>query len=395
MTATRLLIATTVLLAACEPIATGPATLSPSISSSPSAQPSVSPSTPAPTPTADPSFTYIFDTRTTGWRPTTATLMVFELNPSMHTSAGGTLIAVPLDGSSPTPLVWMQEMAVAVRPDGGAVATGADGGVAIWEPSGAARWLVPPDPTTVTQGALWAPDGAYLYFGRVKPVVGGSAEDLGIFRVRADGSGLQKIVDGQSPRQSPPFFSVPRRVTPENVLIWGRAYEGASIEVLDLASGRRRTYESGFGGVGDLLAWRSTQPRALIQHCLIGGCRGLVEWNDETGATRRVFSDDVEVRGADRDPSGARIVVARRSADWGLDLVDGASVARIPGTGNAQWPRWLDTGIAYLWGAQDQGMGVTPLTELRIIAPTGGTPRVLYRASSPEHNLFIVDVVKR
>jgi hypothetical protein len=39
-------------------------------------------------------------------------------------------------------------------------------------------------------------------------------------------------------------------------------------------------------------------------------------------------------------------------------------------------------------------MGITPLTELRIIAPTGGTPRVLYRASSSEHNLFLLDVIK-
>ena len=340
----------------------------------------------------------MFQTRTAGWRPTTPTLMVFELNPSVHTSAGGTLIAVPLDGSSPISLVGLQDTAAAIRPDGGAVAVPSAGGIAIWEPSGVTRWLVPPEDTTVTQSAVWAPDGAQLYFGRVKPVVGGTAEDLGIFRVRADGSGLQKIVDGQPPGQSPPFnhlFSVPRRITPENILIWGRAYEGASIEVLDLASGRRRSYDGRPGGVGDLLAWRSAQPRALIQHCMIGGCRGLVEWNDESGATGRVFSDDVEVRGADREPGGARIVVARYGADWGLDLVEGVSVARIPGTGNAQWPRWLDAGIAYLWGAQDQGMGVTPLTELRIIPPAGGSPRVLYRATSPEHNLFLLDVVKR
>ena len=340
----------------------------------------------------------MFQTRTAGWRPTTPTLIVFELNPSVHTSAGGTLIAVPLDGSSPTNLVGLQDTVAAIRPDGGAVAVPSAGGIAIWEPSGVARWLVPPEQTTVTQSAVWAPDGAHLYFGRVRPIAGADAEDLGIFRVRADGSGLQKIVDGQPPGQSPPFnhlFSVPRRITPENILIWGRAYEGATIEVLDLASGRRRTYENGLGGVGDLVAWRSTQPRALIQHCMIGGCRGLVEWNDETGATRRVFSDDVDVRGADREPGGARIAVARRSEDWGLDLVEGSSATRISGTANAQWPRWLDAGIAYLWGTQDQGVGITPLTEVRIIPPTGGTPRVLYRASSSEQNLFLIEVVKR
>jgi hypothetical protein len=129
--------------------------------------------------------------------------MVFELNPGVHTSAGGTLIAVPLDGSSPTNLVGLQDTAAAIRPDGGAVAVPSAGGIAIWEPSGVARWLVPPEQTTVTQGAVWAPDGGHLYFGRVKSVVGGSAEDLGIFRVRADGSGLQKIVDGQPPGPTP------------------------------------------------------------------------------------------------------------------------------------------------------------------------------------------------
>jgi hypothetical protein len=309
----------------------------------------------------------------------------------VHTSAGGTLVAVPLDGSAVTKLVAVQD-AIAIRPDGGALAATVSGGIAVWETSGIARWALPASDQTVTTAPVWAADGSLLYFGQLRPTVSGPAEDLGIFRVRPDGSGLEKIVEPQPGGQSPPFISIPRRVTPENILVWGRAYEGATLEVLDLASRRQRSYQ---GGVGDLTAWRTTQPRALIQHCSNTGCRGLVEWDDETGATRRVLADDVQVWGADREPGGTRIVVARRTADWGLDLVDGAVVTRIGGTSNAQWPRWVSAGIAYLWGASEAGIGISPLTELRIVPPTGGTPRVLYRSSSPEHNLFLIDVLRR
>ena len=218
---------------------------------------------------------------------------------------------------------------------------------------------------------------------------GDLSEDLGIFRVRSDGSDLRNVVTGQPPGQSPPLVSVPRSVTKQNILIWGRAYEGASVEVLDLATGRQRSY----GGVADVAAWRDTQPRALIQGCTNTGCRGLVLWNERRSETASP-GEDLQVRGRLRR-TGGRIVVARRTAEWGLDVIDGTSVARIAGSTNAQWPRWVDGGIAYLWGPTDNGIGVIA-SEVRMVAATGGAaPRTLYRSSSSEYALFFRDIVGR
>ncbi|MGH2472905.1 MAG: hypothetical protein ACRDG6_10955, partial [Candidatus Limnocylindria bacterium] len=197
---------------------------------------------------------------------------------------------------------------------------------------------------------------------------------------------------GSAPGVVPPTISIPRLITADNVLVWGRAYEGASIEILDLTTGRQRTYN---GGVADVAAWRATQPRGLIQHCTNTGCRGLVLWNDETGAKQQLLSDDVQLQGADYAASGGRIVVARRSTEWGLDVIDGTSVARIAGSTNAQWPRWVDGSIAYLWGPTDNGIGVIA-SEVRTVAATGGAPpRTLYRSASSEHALFFRDIVGR
>jgi hypothetical protein len=178
----------------------------------------------------------------------------------------------------------------------------------------------------------------------------------------------------------------------QSVLVWGRAYEGASVEVLDLATGRKRTYD---GGVGDVAAWRDAQPRALIQGCTNTGCRGLFLWNDETGAKQQVLGDDVQVQGADFAPSGGRIVVARRTTEWGLDLIDGPSVTRIAGSANAQWPHWVDNNIAYVWGPADSSIGVI-VNEVRAIAATGGAaPRTLYKSAANDYALFFRDIVGR
>lgn len=379
-----------VLLSACagSPPVTSP-TATPTASSN--ATPSTTPSpTPSPDATSDPSAAAFFTTLTTGWKPTPNTVIVSELVP-VGQAALMKLVAVPTDGGAPVPLFTLEGApVVAVRSDGSAIAATVGSGVAVWEPSGRVRWLVKTD--TAVTNPVWSPDGATLYFGQMKTNPGSFGEDLGIFRVRADGTGLEKIVDPVPPGQLPPLVSVPRAVPADNLLVWGRAYEGATIEVRDLVTGRQRSYD---GGVADLSVWRSTQPRALIQHCSNTGCRGLVEWNDETGAKRQILADDVQVQGADRDPAGTRIVTARRTDAWGLDLIDGTAISRIPGSANAQWPRWLSTGVAYVWGPSEGGIGVSPLPELRILAPVGGTPRTLYRAAVTETTLFIIQVVTR
>jgi hypothetical protein len=304
-----------------------------------------------------------------------------------------TIVAVPADGGAATRLVTVRENSLpAMRPDGAAVAAAVGGGLALWETNGTAHWMVAPDTAVASGNPVWSPDGAYVYFGRWrKSAAGDLGEDLGIFRVRPDGSDLRNVVAGQRPGQLPPLISVPRMVTKQNILIWGRAYEGASVEILDLATGRQRSY----GGVADVAAWRDTQPRALIQGCTNTGCRGLVLWNDETGAKQQVLGDDVQVQGADFAASGGRIVVARRSSEWGLDVIDGTSVARIAGSANAQWPRWVEAGIAYVWGPTDNGIGVIG-SEVRMVAAAGGAaPRTLYRSSSNEYALFFRDIVGR
>lgn len=393
-------IASTLFLTACVcgPVATQP---SPSSSASPSATLAATPSpspTPTPTataaPTSDPTAAAFFTTHTKGWRPVGATLVVSEMKYTGPGPSDLTIVAVPVDGSAPTRLVTMRENPLpAMRPDGGALAVAVGRGLALWDTSGAVRWLVAPDAALASGNPVWSPDGAYVYFGRWKmSATGDFGEDLGIFRVRIDGSDLRNAVAGQPAGQSPPLVSVPRMVTKQNILIWGRAYEGTSVEVLDLATGRQRTYE---GGVGDVAAWRDTQPRALIQHCTNTGCRGLVLWNDETGAKQQVLSNDAQVQGADYAPAGGRMVVAQRTTEWGLDIIDGSSVARVAGSTNAQWPRWVDAGIAYLWGPTDNGIGVIA-SEVRIVAASGGAaPRTLYRSAANDHALFFRDIVGR
>jgi hypothetical protein len=382
----------------CGPVATQPST-SPSVEPSATIGATPSPSsTPTPTattaPTSDPTAAAFFTTHTKGWRPVGATLVVSEMKYTGPGPSDLTIVAVPADGSAATRLVTMRENPLpAMRPDGGALAVAVGRGVALWETSGAVRWLVAPDAAFASGNPVWSPDGAFVYFGRWKMNAAGDlGEDLGIFRVRGDGSDLGNVVPGQPAGQSPPLVSVPRMVTKENILIWGRAYEGASVEVLDLATGRKRTYD---GGVADVTAWRATQPRALIQHCTNTGCRGLVLWNDETGAKQQILSQDAQVQGADDAPTGGRIVVAQRTTEWGLDVIDGTSVARIAGSANAQWPRWLDAGIAYLWGPTDNGIGVIA-SEVRIVAATGGgAPRTLYKSAANDYALFFRDIVGR
>jgi hypothetical protein len=384
------LAAVVLLLAACVPSPTGASQTATPTATTVTTAPATPTSSPAPT--SDPTAAAFFKTLTAGWRPTTTTLIVSEVVPTGQ-AAALRIVAVPADGSAATPLVSLEGAPlIAVRADGSAVAAAVGGGVAMWEPTGLARWLVQPDLSTLVTGPVWSPDGATLYFGRMKTTPGTFGGDLGLFRVRADGSGLEKVLGPEPPGQLPPLISVARAVPADNLLVWGRAYEGATLEIRDLATGRGRTYD---GGVAELFAWRSTQPRALIQHCSNTGCRGLLEWNDETGAKQQLLSDDVEVRGADRDPAASRIVVARRTDAWGLDVVDGGATTRIPGTANAQWPRWLSTGIAYLWGPAEGGIGVSPLPELRIIPPAGGTPRTLYRAAAPETTIFVIQIVRR
>ncbi|MGH2471660.1 MAG: hypothetical protein ACRDG6_04560, partial [Candidatus Limnocylindria bacterium] len=121
-------------------------------------------------------------TLTTGWRPSTKTVVVAEFLTTGHTASGTTIVAVPVDGSAPARLVTVSGSGgtPAVRSDGGAVAAALGGGVAVWELSGVVRWIVPNDGgITATSNPVWSPDGAYVYFGRYKPAVTGFGEDLG------------------------------------------------------------------------------------------------------------------------------------------------------------------------------------------------------------------------
>ena len=104
-----------------------------------------------------------------------------------------------------------------MRPDGGALAVAVGRGIALWETNGTVRWLVRPDAAFASGNPVWSPDGAFVYFGRWKMSSAGDlGEDLGIFRVRSDGSDLGNVVPGQPTGQSPPVVSVPRMVTKEN-----------------------------------------------------------------------------------------------------------------------------------------------------------------------------------
>jgi len=382
-----LLVLPLVLASACTPAAAPPAPTTESPTAIPSSEP------PTGTPTSDPAVAPLIKPLVSSWRPSDTTVIAIQVARKVGAPDAHTLVAVPATAGPATPLIanlpdpgtWD------IRRDGSALVVAvnialAPSRLATWDlRTGAQRWITPED-GVAAMSPRWSSDGAFVYFGRV----GGSARaaDLGLFSVRADGSDLRRILDLPAGKVGFPEF-----VSDQGVLFWRRVNvgtEGATLEALDLASGRPRSV----GPCLDVRSWRPTQPRALLQTavCAVGPqLLGLMLWNDVSGTLTPLTDPSTELSlGADWDPTGTQIVASLRGRS-GTEppalvtmAASGAARTRLQGTENARDPLWLRAGIAYISSlvtrACAECLDFGPPYEIRLIAPDGGAPKTLYRS---------------
>lgn len=337
------------------------------------------------------------------WRPDDTT--VIAVVESRGAAMPYTLVAVPAAGGRATPLISVAVSApgdIDLRRDGSALVASIPlaysptitSRLAVWDlRTGALRWITPEDDGVDTRRPRWSADGAFVYYSRVRwPASGAAAQppDLGVFRVRADGSDARRIHDPAPTGK----VGAPEAVTDDGVLLWwlmSAGSEGATLEAFDLTSGRGRSS----GQCARFMSWRSARPRALLETavCAVGpDLRSVALWDDVAGALT-VLTPKEDTRGADWDLSGTRVVVALRSGSgpYGLATMDtaGGARTRLAGTDNARDPRWLRAGIAYLWSnaehhaaaAGDAGdfWSFTAPYEVRLTPPAGGSATTLYR----------------
>ncbi|HYY54069.1 MAG TPA: hypothetical protein VFA01_01700 [Candidatus Dormibacteraeota bacterium] len=371
---------------------------------SPSASETASPTAPSPSATAATSqgvAQYLHPLVQT-WRPTSTTVILEERAVTGHAPQSYTVVAVPADGGAPTPLIKIDGVGLfSLRRDGLALVAMAANRLALWDlRSGALRWLTPEEKDVQVSHPVWAWDGSAVYYNKYRP--GGTTGDLGLFRINTDGTGETRIIEPTTIRGAQAVaITVPLFTTSDGLLVWGAGYEGSTVEVLELATGRRAAY-----GGNAIAVWRQEQPRFAVTSGCCGtsssggtGSNGVVLWNDVTGAKQPILSD-AQTSGHDFSPDGRQVVVAMRtpgSAKYGLAdrfglmiLPAGAASGQPAGpvATDAISPLWLRAGIAYL-NAPTQPSGFpAPATELRIVDPSGAGPRTLYRVASADNAVF-------
>jgi hypothetical protein len=307
----------------------------------------------------------------------------------------------------------------AVRRDGSAFVFAIDsydgGGnevrLALWDAAtGATRWLTAEDGDRTRDGTAaewpaWSADGSEVFFHRARYRQGAGTEDLGMWRIKPDGTGLALVM---APPANAPMGSVLHGVTPDGGgLVWGRVgmhvvngqldHMTTSVEILDLATGAQRSLGCCHAGIA---SWRGTRPRALV----IGDDAGLsqkilVLWDDIALSERRLLGPGW-IGGADWDPQSERIVVASGSAmtKQPLSIIDasGRTVTTLPATEGAAGPRWDSAGIVYDQWVQrpptDPNASVSrAIGEIRAIDPNGGPPATLFTS---DHFVHLVAIVR-
>jgi Tol biopolymer transport system component len=351
-----------------------------SATASPAAAPSGSPTASAsPTPTSDLAAAKYGAVLSKGWRPTGTSIVVAEQSQSANAPNEQTVLAVPADGAAPTKLARLVNAGtMAVSRDGRRVVTMAltdqeSSRLAVLDLlDGTTRWLTADERGVRTNNPVFSFDGATVYYG-----MSNAAGDLGLFQLSVSGGAPKRI----HPPVRAPLVSIPRERARDGLLVWGGGYEGASVEVLDLNSGKDYSARiTGIAAVRD-----GTGPRFLLAQ---GGgtfcCRDAVVWDHLTDSRRPVFTGSAQVLGLAWAPDGVRVVAAARgslteASRLAVSDRDGATPRAVAGSDNARWPLWLNAGIAYLFAA---GEAEAPATELRIIDPGGGAARALYRAAS-------------
>jgi hypothetical protein len=355
--------------------------------------PSASRATPGSTLT--PLLTTLVRPLAAGWRPAGPTAIVSVSTPSSRTV---TLVAVPLAGGSALPLVEVQDLSGSVpasafwdvRRDGSAIvfalATGPTGRrLALWELSSPrAEWLTPEPRTHTEEGSpLWSRDGRSVSFTRWGLSIG----DYGVLSIRLDGTELPPL---RGPSTVFGATSSISAITPDGVLVGADEFNGSTPWIRELATGRDRSLEIHDAQV---LAWRASRPRGLVGVTtarLAPGGGYVALWDDIDGSLRRIL--ERPAAGADFDSSGERVVIASDAfaSDGRLRLAvtdaTGAHARILTGTEDARAPRWLAQGILYLT-FRDQPDHM----ELRLVAPSGGPPTVVYSVDGRLSGMRIVN----
>jgi len=336
-------------------------------------------------PTASPA------TLTAALKPLVATRIVSGTTLLVARSAGDSTIltavpvaAGPTSGASAIPLVtfgrgrgWdaradAQVLAVAIETASNSAR------IATWNlRSGAIEWLTPDVPGVSHGTPIWSADGSLLYYASQA-----STTDLGIWRIRADGTGntLVRRPDGKATGVDLVGL------TPDGTgLVFSYGRSGGSADVLDLPSGTDRAYDD--TAAASIAAWRATRPRALV---LVGGGAGqpaptLVLWDEIAGTKKTLLGATVPgsptgVYGADFDATGTRVAVAvYNKIDGGEALsaihtmdANGGGRGPVAGTEGALSVLWFRAGIVYT------KRNVAGGTDILLVQPTGGAPVILY-----------------
>lgn len=362
-------------------------TVAPTVTATASPSPLVVPSpgpsaTLIPTPSPGPPLTDLgglLRSLSTGWEPAGETAILQQPGGL----DGSILVAVPLyQGAPPTVqlVAFGQSAGWDVRSDGSvfaiALLTGPGSSrIAAWDPvSGASRWVTPDEPGVLQTTPVWSVNGRNLYYAALR-----GAEDLGIFRIGADGDARTRV---RAPEGAGGQL---QQLTPDGRgLVWARIQAGGSAEVLDLATGRNASFDPTLVAVA--AGWRQAQPRALVisGNCCVESGRGTLHlWDDQAGTRRAIYGTELTpqegVGSADWDPEGKRIVVSvydttiSRDISGPLVIMDENASGRttVAGTEGAADVRWRRAGILYVRGTPTAG------AELWLVQP-GGTPGMVF-----------------
>ena len=235
--------------------------------------------------------------------------------------------------------------------------------------------MTPDEPTLSQRTPIWSNDGTVVYYTRTTL---GDGADLGIFRVRVDGTSLTQL---RAPSNDGPIRL--RGLTPDGLgLVLARTVVSGVIDVLDLNTRAIRSFvnppfdREGARPGGEVTSWRPQRPRALVSFGGAAGGPRIYVWDDQAPPASPAPLLPDQTYGADWDPTGTRIAVARSVANGPVELVivdaNGQNPSPLPGTDAARSPYWLRAGIVYLYGTR-------MATEVRL-APVGGTetPRTLF-----------------
>ena len=326
------------------------------------------------------------------WRPSGPLLLIERSD-----APGATLLAVPLDGGAAIPLVALPspvQLGYDLRDDGSVLAVALainanTARIAIWDlASGTTRWLTEEEPGVMQSTPVWSADGSLLYYAAHASAGEAGLVDLGIFRVRGDGTQKTRV---RGPDQNGAQL---RGLTPYGRgLVWDRIRAGGAVEVLDLASGTNHSFDETTAAA--LVSWRRAQPRALV---IVGGCcagrpgGSLALWNDTTGSSTMVLgiqsTPPIAVTSAAWEPGGGRFaaaVVDRASANsFGSIFIydaEGRQLAAVAATDGAQQVMWLPMGMVFTptdsmgagsTAASPADTGTTGTTAGTTVATAGG-----------------------